>query len=414
MTPRRIAAEDLASVLPKGGRVLVQGTTGESHLFADAVMAAGDSLGAMTFTGIFIPGVNTRHYCVNKNSRVETFFVTPHMKPVMEQVDFLPLCYADIRARLSSVAIDAAIFMCSPPDDNGDCSFGPAVDFLAELWPRIPVRIAHINPLMPRTRGHKGIPFDRITAFVEAEQAFDTSPDTAEDPIANAIAAHIAPMVPDGACLQTGVGKVPGAVLRALTGRRGLKIHSGLIVDEVVDLLNAGALANGASVVAGVAIGSRRLYEAISGPTFSFQPVSITHGATEIAAIPNFISINSALEVDLLGQVYAEVGPKGIMSGPGGASEYARAVRHSVGGLRIIALPASAARGAVSRIVPPAKGKGPVSLGRMDVDIIVTEFGATDVRCKSYAERAAALIAIAPPEHRDHLQGEWDAFARQL
>jgi acyl-CoA hydrolase len=413
--PRRIAPEELASVLPRGGRVLVQGATGEPGVLAEAVMAAGPDLGALIFTGAFIPGVNRCTYLANDDCRVETFFLTPELKAApADQVTFLPLCYNDIRARLSTIAIDAALFMCSPPDADGCCSFGPAVDFLAEIWPGIPVRIAQINPSMPRTPGDPGIPFDEITAFVEQDAPFDAPADTREDPVANAIAEHIAPFVPDGACLQMGVGKVPGAVLQALTGRRNLRVHSGLIVDEVVDLLVAGALASGASVLAGVAIGSARLYKAISGPSFEFRPVSVTHSAAAIAAIPNFISINSALEVDLLGQVHSELGPNGLMSGPGGASDYARAARLSPGGLRIIALAASAAKGGISRIVPAGQGAGPVSLGRFDVDVVVTEHGAADLRGLDYAARAESLLSIADPAHRADLSESWARYAARL
>lgn len=413
--PQAISPGQLASILPKGGRVLVQGTTGESLLLAEAVIAAGDALGAMIFTGVLIPGTNRHTYLANTQCRLETFFVTPEIKTApTEQVDFLPLCYNDIRARLSTIQIDAALFMCTPPDEQGYCNFGPAVDFLAELWPRIPLRIAHINPLMPRTPGDPGIPFRDITSFVEGDQAFDTALDTREDLVAKSIAAYIAPFVPDGACLQMGVGKVPGAVLRALTGRRNLRVHSGLIVDEVVDLLDAGALAEGSSVLAGVAIGSRRLYEAISGPAFEFRPVSVTHSVATIAAIPNFISINSALEIDLFGQVHSELGPKGLMSGPGGASDYARAARLSAGGLRIIALAASAAKGTISRVVAAGQGTGPVSLGRMDVDVVVTEHGAADLRGLGYHARAAALIALAPPGHRDGLHESWAATSARF
>lgn len=395
--------------------MLVQGATGESLLLAEAVMAAGDALGAMTFTGAFIPGTNAHTYLANAQCRVETFFYTPALKAApAEQVSFLPLCYNDILARLRSISIEAALFMCSPPDEDGNCSFGPAVDFLADVWERIPMRIAHINPLMPRTRGHKGIPFSQITAFVEGDQPFDTPADTSSDPVAEAIAAHIAPFVPDGATLQTGIGKVPGAVLRALKGRRNLRFHSGLIVDEVVDLAEAGALTPGTSVLAGVAIGSKRLYDAIGGEAFAFAPVSVTHSAAAISAIPNFISINSALEVDLLGQVHSELGPKGLMSGPGGASDYARAARLSPGGLRIIALASSAARGAISRIVAAGQGAGPVSLARTDVDLVITEHGVADVRGKTYAERAAALIAIAPEAHRDALAAGWADYSARL
>jgi acyl-CoA hydrolase len=411
--PQRFDPADIAKLLPKGGRVLVAGASGESLLLAEAVMAAGAALGPMIFTGAIIPGSNHNTYLANPECRLETFFITSQIKAApVDQVDFFPLCYNDILERLSTIQIDAALFMVTPPDEEGHCSFGPAVDFIAELWPRIPVRIAHINPLMPRTSGHSGIPFAEITAFAEADQPFDAPCDTSEDPIANAIAAHIAPYIGDGATLQMGIGKVPGAVLKALTGRRNLRMHSGLIVDEVVDLEEAGALAEGASVLAGVAIGSARLYEAISRPTYEFQPVSVTHNERIIGAIPNFVSINSALEVDLFGQAYSELSPKGFMSGPGGASDYARGVRLSKGGLRFIALASSAAKGSISRIV--LHGAGPVSLGRMDVDVFVTEHGAADMRSKGYAERAEALIAIAPATHRDELRAAWAEHAKRF
>jgi acyl-CoA hydrolase len=415
MMPQAISPDQLVTILPKGGRVLIQGTTGESLVFAEAVAAAGDALGAMIFTGIFIPGTNRHTYLANTDCRLETFFYTPEIKAApATQVEFIPRCYNDIRQWLSTIKIDAALFMCAPPDEQGNCSFGPAVDFLAELWPYIPLRIAHINPLMPRTRGDSGIPFSEITAFVEQEQPFTSAPDIREDLVANAIAAHIVPFVPDGACLQMGVGKIPGAALRALTGRCNLRVHSGLIVDEVMDLHDAGALAEGAAIVAGVAMGSKRLYDAISGSSFEFRPVSITHNAAIIAAIPKFISINSALEVDLYGQVHSELGPNGLMSGPGGASDYARAARLSPDGLRIVALPASASKGAISRIVAAGQGAGPVSLGRFDVDVVVTEHGAADVRNLGYDARAEALIAIAPPDHRERLRKSWADTAARL
>lgn len=411
--PQSLAPADIVSLLPKRGRIMVAGASGESLLLAEMVMAAGDALGPMIFTGALIPGTNHHSYLANPDCRLETFFITPQIKAApADQIDFFPLCYNDIRTRLSTIRIDAALFMVTPPDDEGNCSFGPAVDFIAELWPRIPVRIAHINPLMPRTRGHQGIPFSEITAFVEADQPFDTPGDNSEDPIANAIAAHIAPYVGDGCTLQLGIGKVPGAVMKALTGRRNLRFHSGLIVDEVVDLQEAGALAEGASVLAGVAIGSARLYAAISGPSYNFQPVSVTHDERVIGSIHNFISINSGLEVDLFGQVYSELSPKGMMSGPGGASDYARGVRLSPGGLRIIALASSAAKGSISRIV--LSGVGPISLGRMDVDLVVTEHGVADLRGKTYPARAEALIEIAAEAHRDALRTAWADYSRRF
>ncbi|HEY2659597.1 MAG TPA: acetyl-CoA hydrolase/transferase C-terminal domain-containing protein [Caulobacteraceae bacterium] len=336
--------------------------------------------------------------------------MTPQLKQAGRAVDFLPLCYADILAHLQNATIDAALFMVAPPDEDGLCSFGPTVDFLAELWPQIPVRIAHINPRMPRTHGHRGIPFSQITAFVEADAPLLGSPSpSASDPIAKAIGANIAPFVKDGATLQTGLGKIPDAALRALVDRRDLRIHSGLIGDAVLGLQAAGALAGGAAVVAGVAIGSRDLYAAISAPVYAFRPVSYTHDARVLGAISDVVAINSALEVDLFGQAYAELGPTGLMSGPGGATDFARGVR-AAGGLRIVALPSEAAGGSVSRIKSPDEAIGPVSLGRMDTDVVVTEHGVADLRGLGHAARALALTAIAAPQHRAILCERWAAY----
>jgi acyl-CoA hydrolase len=413
MTPISFDPADLAGVLPAGGRTLVAGASGESLLLAEAVTAAGDALGAMTFTGIFVPGLNRRTYLANPDCRVESFFLTPELRAAEAAVEFLPLCYDDILTRLRTVRIDAALMMVGPPDAHGMCGFGPCVDFVAELWPRAPVRIAHINPLMPVVQGHAGIPLSEITASVEAAQPLLGDPEVGGDAVAEAIARHVAQFVPDGATLQTGLGKVPGAVLRALIGRRDLRVHSGLIGDAVMDLEAAGALAPGAAVTAGVAIGSARLYDAVAGPAYNFQPVSVTHDAGTIAAIPDFIAINSAMEVDLFGQAYAELGPGGLMSGPGGASDFARAARIG-GGLRIVALAATAARGTVSRIVLPAGGAGPVSLGRMDIDVVVTEYGAADLRNLSHPARASVLMTVAAPDHRAELAAGWRAYSARL
>jgi acyl-CoA hydrolase len=414
MAPVPFDPADIADWLPAGGRVLVTGASGESVLLAEAVMATGDALGAITFTGIFVPGLNRHSYLPGSASRVETFFVTPPLKKDLGgRVEQLPLCYSDIRRRFRELPIDALICMVTPPNDEGQCSFGPAVDFAAELWPHIPVRIAHINPAMPRTPGDGGIPFCELTTYVEVAAGFDGEAEGAVDPVAEAVASHVAAWITDGATLQTGVGKVPGAILRALTGRRDLRIHSGLVGDEVVDLLEAGALAPGQAVTAGVAIGSRRLYAAIEGPEFAFLPAAVTHDRAIIAGIANFVAINSAIEVDLLGQVFSEMSPKGLISGPGGAPDFAAGARQG-GGLRIIALPATAGEGAISRIALPGSPAGPVTLGRMDTDVVATEFGAADIRGLSYDERAEALVAIAAPQHREALTAGWRAYAAKL
>jgi acyl-CoA hydrolase len=344
---------------------------------------------------------------------VLTFFMTPELRAAGDKVEFLPLCYQDILAELRRRKPSAALFMCAPPGADGNCSFGTEVAFIADLWREIPVRIAHINPSMPATAGDPGIPFASLTAFIEADQPLLAGEPGADDPVAAAIASNVAPFVLDGATLQTGLGKIPGAVLQALATRRQLRVHSGLMGDGLLALANAGALAPGASALVGVAIGSHQLYSQLNHPALQFRPVSVTHGPAELAAIANLVTINSAFEVDLFGQAYAELTPRGLMSGPGGASDFARGARPG-GGTRIIALPASAAGGKLSRIVAPGRAAGPVSLGRMEIDLVVTEHGAADLRGRTYEARANALIDIAPPDHRAALQSAWAAYSQQF
>lgn len=410
---RSLDPAHLIELLPPGGLTLVSSCSAESALLADAVAAAGAALGAMRFGGIFVPGVNRRVWLAGPDSRVVTFFMTPELAAVADRVDFLPLCYADILAWLRVQRPAAALIMCSPPDDDGWCSFGSEAGFLADLWPDIPIRIAHVNPAMPRTRGNRGIRFDALTAFVTQDDPLLAVPAPRPDALAQRLAAHVAAVVPDHATLQTGVGKIPDAVLGALTTRRGLRLHSGLIGDGVLALLDAGALALDSPITAGVAIGSAALYARLSEEAFQFQAVSVTHCEGVLRTIDPLVTINSAIEVDLFGQAFAEVGPAGLTSGPGGAADFARGAGHG-NGLRIIALPATAANGARSRIVAAGAGTGPVSLARADIDLVATEHGIADLRSRTHAGRAAALIAVAAPDHRAALRAAWDQTLNQL
>lgn len=399
--PRVIGAGDVLNALPHGARVLVQGGAGESLLIAQAIEAGIASRPDLSFVGVMLPGVNAHAY----GGAFTTFFISPEMKAAGAR--FLPLGYTDILAYLASGPIDAALFSAARADDSGLCSFGVAVDFLADLWPRIPVRIAHINPAMPHTHGHAGIPFDDLTDVVEAEAPLIELREAPDDDIARAIGAHVATLVPDGATIQTGIGKAPGACMRALTGKRRLRIHSGFVSDWALDLVEAGAIAPGAPITTGLALGTPRLYAAAQSQAFAFRPVSHTHAADVLRLQEQFVTINAALEVDLLGQIHSERTPSGLISGPGGALDFARGAKLA-GGLRVIVLP-SQARG-LSRMVGPGAGLGPVSLGRFDVDVVVTEYGAADLRGRTYDERAERLIAIAAPAHREALTASWAAF----
>lgn len=404
MNVQHVDAAAIADRLPAGGTVIVQGCATASALTAGAVASRGAELPPMTFTGIQVPGVNRDNWLANDDAQFTTFFMTPELKQSAERVRFLPLCYADIRSYLEGTRLDAALISVSPPDRDGRCSFGPTVDFLAELWPRIPLRIAHINPAIPHVGEPTAIPLDAIAYAVEADEPLRELADGGGDETCRAIAAHCAGLIHDGATLQTGLGKLPGAVLRALADHRRLRLHSGLIGDAALDLIEAGAIADGHHVTAGVAIGTRRLYDALPDSGIRFRPVSHTHAAAVLGTIDGLVTINSAMAVDLFGQAYAEVDPKGWNSGPGGASDFARGAI-AAGGISILVLP-STARGA-SRIVAPGAGLGPVSLSRNETDFVVTEHGVADLRGCSHDERAAALIAIADPDRRETLARQW-------
>lgn len=412
MKPRLLRPGDLASALPPGGMTLVSSCSAESDLLADEVTRAGPALGDMDFTGIFVPGLNRGTWNGGPASRVTTFFQTPDLARQAARTRFLPLCYDDILHFYRRERPAAALIMCAPPDADGFCSFGTEVAFPAALWRDIPARIAHINPDMPQTAGDRGIPFAELTAYYEARQPLRTMAAVAPDAVITAIATHARALIPDGATLQTGLGKIPDAILSALSDHRNLRLHTGLIGDGVLGLLHAGALAPGPSALVGVAIGSPDLYAALGNPQVQFQPVTITHDPALLGGIERLVTINSAMEVDLYGQVFAESSPRGFQSGPGGASDYARAARRSQDGLRIIALPASAK--GTSRIVAPGAGHGPVSLSRFDVDVVVTQHGIADLRAKTYGDRARALISIAAPEARETLETAWRETARHI
>jgi acyl-CoA hydrolase len=414
MGPRRISPADLASALPPGGLTLVSSCCAESDLLADMVRRTGDALGDMRFSGIFVPGLNRQTWQGGGQTRVLTFFQTPELREQAARTDFLPLSYGQIQRYYRETTPAAVLFMCSPPDEDGNCSFGPETAFIPDHWRNAAIRIAHINPSLPRTAGDHGIPFKEITAYIEADQPLKGMQAGSPDEISTAIACHVAPYIDDGATLQTGLGKIPDAVLDTLTNRRNLRIHSGLIGDGVLRLVRSGAMAAGQSAVVGVAIGSPDLYAGLANSHFEFRPVSITHDIRLAGAADHLVTINSALQADLFGQCYAEVGPAGAMSGPGGASDFAAAAQLSRRGIRIVAFPATAAKGRISRIAAPSDTNGPVSLGRMDVDIVATEHGAADLRGLSYDARAEALIGIAAPEHQQNLLSQWAAISDKL
>lgn len=325
------------------------------------------------------------------------------------KLDILPCHYADLPDLLSR-QVDVLLLNLAD-DGNGHFSFGAAHEYLLPLVGAARLVIAEVNERTPWTFGEQVLCREDLDVIVRTSRppasAAPASPGAAEQ----AIAAHVAGLIEDGATLQIGIGGVPEAILAALSGHRDLGLHSGLVSDGVVDLIEAGALTNARKnldiglSVAGLAAGGPRLMTHIhQNPNFAFRSTAYTHSPAVLAGQSRFTAINAAIEVDLTGQINAEVAGGRYVGAVGGAGAFLRGAHASRGGLPIIALPAtaSAREGVRSRIV--AELAGPVSTARSDAGIIVTEHGVADLRGLSLAGRRRRMIDIAAPEFRAALE----------
>jgi acyl-CoA hydrolase len=392
--------------------VYVQGVSGESALIGAALRAQPDAAAGVTFTGVWLPGINRLDYAgLDPRARAEAFFITPDLHPSFRagRVAYRPLSYLETYRYLQrGPPIDLALLQVSPPDRQGRVSLGVANDFTPALLGRARQRLAHINPLMPQTRGAATFAHAELDWVVEAPSPL-LSDDGGEDAAWTAIGRHVATLVADGATIEIGIGRVP-QVLHALTGHRNLRVHSGAVTSPLLALDTAGALAREAdAVIAGVALGSEALHAFVAtDPRVRFAPVVWTHDMATLSRIERFVAINGVIEVDLWGQANAEMVDGRHVSSAGGIGDFIRGARAAPGGLAIIALPATARDGRVSRIVPQLADTV-VSVGRTDVDVVVTEHGVARLRHASIDERAEALIAIAAPAFRDELAAAWSA-----
>ncbi|WP_068396007.1 acetyl-CoA hydrolase/transferase family protein [Kribbia dieselivorans] len=301
---------------------------------------------------------------------------------------------------------DVGLIQVSPPDADGNCSLGTGVDYVADAIAHTPVLIAEVNHQMPATVGSVRLPLSRFAATVETDRPLLQAPERSPGAVELAIAGHVADLVEDGDTIQVGVGVIPSAILDALSGHRDLGLHSGLISDPVLRLVQAGALTGARKeidpgmMVTGAALGSTELYACLGDLPVQFRPVSYTHAPTTLARLRSLVSINSAIEVDLTGQAGSEVRGTTYVGAIGGQTDFSRAAAQT-GARSIIVLPAT------------SKGKstikahlefGAMSTSRADIDVVVTEHGAAHLTGCSLPERARRLIEVAAPEHREQLE----------
>ena len=335
------------------------------------------------------------------------------------RADYVPIFLSDVPELFASgvLPLDVAILNVSTPDAHGYCSLGTSVDAALAAAHAATTVIAQLNASMPRTLGDSFIHLDEIDLAIEVDQPPYEHREGEVGDVARRIGEHVAELVPDGATLQMGIGSIPAAVGLALRDKRDLGIHTELFTDPVLDLVEAGAITGAAKeinrykIVTAFLMGSRRLYEFVDdNPMIEMRPVDYTNDTTVIRRFRRMVAINSAISIDLTGQVSADSIGTRFYSGVGGQMDFMRGAALSPEGRAIIALPSTAANGTVSRIAPIlAPGAGVVT-SRAHVRTVVTEHGVAELFGRSVRERARALIAIAHPE----FQGELEHEARRL
>jgi acyl-CoA hydrolase len=335
------------------------------------------------------------------------------------RLDPLPWHYGAMSAAFGEGGLraDVVLLQLSPSRRGRGYSLSLSNDYVALAARHARLVIAEVNPHAPWTCGAELPDWLVPDILVAAEHAPLNVPAPRLGEVHAQIAAHVVGLIPDRACLQFGVGTIPDAVLGGLHAHRDLGVHSGVMGDRIVDLIEKGVVTNACKgrdegvTITNVMIGTRRLCEHVAeNPAVRVVPASYTHALDVIATIPNFIAINSAIEVDLGGQVNAELADGAYVGGVGGQVEFVRGAAASPGGRAMIALPATARRGSVSRIVPKVSV---VTTPRSDVDAVVTEYGVASLRGCTLNERAEKMIAIAAPEFREGLARAWREASRR-
>ncbi|MEN0000663.1 MAG: acetyl-CoA hydrolase/transferase C-terminal domain-containing protein [Pseudomonadota bacterium] len=394
------------------GPIFLAGACGEPTAFLDAMEEDPELGQGRVFTGVWIPGVNARDpTSANSNRRALSTFATPALAGSVASglTDILPLHYSETYRWLAGPARVAGAVIQVPPPKKGTIGLGVASDFTPAVMESGAPVVAQLNPAMPDTLNGPRYRIDRFSALIEAEtQVLQYDVGSPNDTF-RTIAGHVAELINDNDYVQFGLGKLQTSVLRALDGHRGLQLHGGMISVEFLACLETGVFA---SATTGVALGDDAFYRTVAlDPRISFREVGFTHSATTLASLPSFVSVNSILEVDLLGQGNGEFMGREQITGHGGLVDFIRGSKASPGGRSILALPATASGGTRSRIVPRLTKDTPVTVARSDPDWIVTEFGAANMRFATVEERAQRLIAIAAPRHREELSRAWDEIS---
>ncbi|MEO6741836.1 MAG: acetyl-CoA hydrolase/transferase C-terminal domain-containing protein [Chthoniobacteraceae bacterium] len=420
---RAVSAEDAVGLLRSGMRVFVHGACATPTPLLDAMVRRTDledvRLYHMHLAG---PTPFAEPERSGRFRSISFFTGAAQRKPIEEaRADFIPIFLSDIPGLFHSgqIPLDAALLQLSPPDAHGWCSLGTSVDAARAAADTAKIIIAEINEQMPRTHGASLVPFDRVAAFVRTDRPLIEHARETVTETHGRIGQLIADLVEDGSVLQLGIGAIPDAVLARLGDKRDLGIHTEMFSDGMADLYATGAITNRLKavhpkrLVTSFVSGTRRLFDFVrDNPAVEFHPCDRTNDTGLLRKLDRLVAVNSAIEIDLTGQVCADSIGHRIYSGIGGQMDFIRGAALSRGGKPIIALPSTAAGGKWSRIVPVLKPGAGVVTTRGHVHWVATEYGIVNLHGKTLRERGEALISIAHPDFRAELRRDFATIRR--
>jgi len=423
--PNKMTAEQAVQLIKSGDRVLIQGGSATPQALIKAMVGRASDLRGVKVVHLHTEGecgyTNIEH---KESFHTSAFFIGGNVRKMVGQtVDYIPVFLSDIPSlfRQGYMNLDVVLVNVTPPDKHGFCSLGVSVDIVISAIEKGKTVIAQINSRMPRTFGDALVNINRFAACVEIEEEIHEMKFVAPSDDEKAIGKHIAGIIDDGATLQMGIGGIPNAVLTYLTNHKDLGIHTEMFSEGIVDLVERGVV-NGSKkklnpykIVSGFAMGTRRLYDFMDdNPEIEMLDIAYVNDTANIRQNPKVTAINSAIEVDLTGQICADSIGTRMFSGVGGQMDFMRGAALSDGGKPICAITSVTGRG-VSKIVPTLKEGAGVVTTRAHARFIATEFGVAELFGRTLKQRAQALRDIAHPDHRESLdQAIFDRFGSSL
>ena len=418
---RVTSPEAAVKAIKSGNRVFLTGNVSVPQKVLSALVAYAPKLkNVEIFQALTVGPADYVSEAMQGHLRVNSIFISANIRQAVHEgrADFTPVLLSEVPLLFKHglLPLDVALVHVSPPDEHGFCSLGVEVGLTKTAAESARIIIAEVNEQMPRTLGDSFLHVSRLDHIIPVDYQMPDLPMGGEEPseVVEKIASYIAELIPDGATMQMGIGAIPDAVLKFLFDKKDLGIHTELFSDGVIDLVNAGVLTNAqktlhpGKIIAGFMLGTKRLYDWVDdNPLIELHRTEYVNDPFVIAQNERMVAINSAIEVDLTGQVCADsIGPK-LYSGVGGQLDFIYGASRSKGGVPVIAMPSTNVKkdgSSQSKIAPLLKHGAGVVTTRNHVRFIVTEYGVADLYGKTIRERATQLIKIAHPQFRDELK----------